>query len=102
MRSINSGGSTVDTSHYDSLTWSNPQQGSKGTRKLRGHSRTSAAIDYISNIDLDAVHEHEVSLNRVMTSILKDVNGLRIIGPKTLLSVAEFAQFYWIILTHMT
>ena len=30
-------------------------------------------IDYISNIDLDAVHEHEVSLNRVMTSILKDV-----------------------------
>ena len=29
MRSINSGGSTVDTSHYDSLTWSKPQQGSK-------------------------------------------------------------------------
>ena len=83
MRSINSGGSTVDTSHYDSLTWSKPPARFEGgLGNYAGILGTSAAIDYISNIDLDAVHEHEVSLNRVMTSILKDVNGLRIIGPE--------------------
>ena len=83
MRSIQSGGSTVDTSHYDSLTWSKPPARFEGgLGNYAGILGTSAAIDYISKIDLDAVHEHEVSLNRVMTSILKDVNGLRIIGPE--------------------
>ena len=83
MRSITSGGSTVDTSHYDSLTWSRPPARFEGgLGNYAGILGTSAAVDYISNIDLDAVHEHEVSLNRVMTSILKDVNGLRIIGPE--------------------
>ncbi|GIR67312.1 MAG: hypothetical protein CM15mP71_5380 [Candidatus Poseidoniales archaeon] len=43
---------------------------------------TNAAIDYISEINLDDVHEHEVKLNKVMTSVLKDVNGLSIIGPE--------------------
>ena len=83
MRSITSGGSTVDTSHYDSLTWSKPPARFEGgLGNYAGILGTNAAIDYISNIDLDAVHEHEVSLNRIMTSILKDVNGLRIIGPE--------------------
>ena len=83
MRSITSGGSTVDTSHYDSLTWSKPPARFEGgLGNYAGILGTNAAIDYISNIDLDAVHEHEVSLNRIMTSVLKDVNGLRIIGPE--------------------
>lgn len=83
MRSITSGGSTVDTSHYDSLTWSKPPARFEGgLGNYAGILGTSAAIDYISKIDLDAVHEHEVSLNRIMTSILKDVNGLQIIGPE--------------------
>ena len=83
MRSITSGGSTVDTSHYDSLTWSKPPARFEGgLGNYAGILGTNAAIDYISNIDLDAVHEHEVSLNRIMTSVLKDVNGLQIIGPE--------------------
>ena len=83
MRSITSGGSTVDTSHYDSLTWSKPPARFEGgLGNYAGILGTNAAIDYISEIDLDAVHEHEVSLNKVMTSILKDVDGMRIIGPE--------------------
>ncbi len=83
MRSITSGGSTVDTSHYDSLTWSKPPARFEGgLGNYAGILGTNAAIDYISEIDLDDVHEHEVSLNKVMTSILKDVDGMRIIGPE--------------------
>ena len=82
MRSIQSGGSTVETSHYDSLTWSKPPERFEGgLGNYAGILGTNAAIDYISEINLDDVHDHEVSLNRVMTSILKDVNGIRIIGP---------------------
>tara|TARA_B100001113_G_scaffold72569_1_gene56207 strand:- start:93 stop:1307 length:1215 start_codon:yes stop_codon:yes gene_type:complete len=83
MRSIQSGGSTVDTSNYDSMVWSKPPARFEGgLGNYAGILGTNAAIDYISEIDLDAVHEHEVSLNKVMTSIIKDVNGIEIIGPQ--------------------
>ncbi len=83
MRSIQSGGSTVETSHYDSLEWSKPPAKFEGgLGNYAGILGTSAAIDYISNIDLNAVHEHEISLNRIMTSKLKDVDGISIIGPE--------------------
>jgi cysteine desulfurase/selenocysteine lyase len=83
MRSIQSGGSTVETSNYDSMVWSKPPARFEGgLGNYAGILGTNAAIDYISDIDLDMVHEHEVSLNRVMTSIIKDVNGIEIIGPE--------------------
>ncbi len=83
MRSIQSGGSTVETSHYDSLIWSKPPERFEGgLGNYAGILGTDAAIDYISGINLDDVHQHEISLNRIMTSILKDVNGLEIIGPE--------------------
>ena len=82
MRSIHSGGSTVTNSNYDSFTWSKPPAKFEGgLANYSGIFGTNAALDYISEIDLDAVHEHEISLNRVMTSIIKDVNGIEIIGP---------------------
>lgn len=83
MRSIQSGGSTVDTSYYDSMVWSKPPARFEGgLGNYAGILGTNAAIDYISEIDLDKVNEHEVSLNRVMTSIIKDVDGIEIIGPQ--------------------
>ena len=83
MRSIQSGGSTVETSHYDSMIWSKPPAKFEGgLGNYAGILGTNAAIDYISKINLDHVHEHEIKLNKVMTSVLKDVNGLRIIGPE--------------------
>ena len=83
MRSIQSGGSTVETSHYDSMVWSKPPAKFEGgLGNYAGILGTNAAIDYISKINLDDVHDHEVKLNKIMTSILKDVNGLSIIGPE--------------------
>ncbi len=83
MRSITSGGSTVDSSNYDSFVWAKPPARFEGgLGNYAGILGTDAAVDYISKIDLDSVHDHEVSLNKVMTSIIKDVNGLEIIGPQ--------------------
>ncbi|MDP6869811.1 MAG: cysteine desulfurase [Candidatus Poseidoniaceae archaeon] len=82
MRSITAGGSTVQTSNYDSLVWSKPPDRFEGgLGNYAGILGTAAAIDYISAIDLDAVHEHEIKLNKVMTSVIRDVNGIDIIGP---------------------
>ena len=68
MRSIQSGGSTVETSHYDSMVWSKPPTKFEGgLGNYAGILGTNAAIDYISKINLDDVHDHEVKLNKIMT-----------------------------------
>ena len=83
MRSIQSGGSTVETSHYDSLEWSSPPAKFEGgLGNYAGILGTNAAVEYISQFDLDQIHEHEVKLNKVMTSIIQDVDGMKIIGPR--------------------
>ena len=43
---------------------------------------TGAAIDYLSKIEMDQVKEHEIGLNRIMTKGVKDLPGLKIIGPE--------------------
>ena len=54
----------------------------RGLGNYAGILGTDAAVDYLTKLDLDAIHEHEVKLNTKMTSILKDVDGLSIIGPQ--------------------
>ena len=82
MRSIQSGGSTVENSHYESMTWAKPPARFEGgLGNYAGILGTYAAIDYISAIDLNSIHEHEISLNKIMTSIIKDQAGMEIIGP---------------------
>ena len=83
LRPIHSGGQTVVTSSYDSLQWAKPPARFEGgLGNFSGMIGTSAAIDYLAKMDMDAVHEHEVKLNKIMTSGVKDLNGIEIIGPE--------------------
>ena len=83
LRTIQSGGQTVETSYYDSLEWAKPPARFEGgLGNFSGMLATGAAIDYLSAIDMDAVHEHEVKLNKIMTAGVKDLPGVEIIGPE--------------------
>ena len=83
LRPIHSGGQTVVTSSYDSLKWAKPPARFEGgLGNFSGMIGTGAAIDYLAKMDMDAVHEHEVKLNKIMTSRVKDLNGIEIIGPE--------------------
>tara|TARA_A100000164_G_scaffold180475_1_gene160352 strand:+ start:1005 stop:2228 length:1224 start_codon:yes stop_codon:yes gene_type:complete len=83
MRSIQSGGQTVKTSHYDSVEWAqSPSKFEGGLGHFAGMMATGAAIDYLSQLDMQQVHEHEVRLNRIMSNGVKDLDGISIIGPE--------------------
>ena len=83
LRPIQSGGQTVVTTNYGSLQWAKPPARFEGgLGNFSGMIGTSAAIDYLAKMDMDAVHEHEVKLNKIMTSGVKDLNGIEIIGPE--------------------
>ena len=83
MRTIQSGGQTVKTSHYDGMEWaSSPSKFEGGLGHFAGMMATGAAIDYLSALDMQQVHEHEVKLNRIMSEGVKDLQGVSIIGPE--------------------
>jgi len=82
LRTIQAGGQTVASSTYDSIEWAKPPARFEGgLGNFSGIIATGAAIDYLSKIDLNDVHEHEVRLNQIMTDGIKDLPGIDIIGP---------------------
>lgn len=83
LRTIQSGGQTVTHSTYTGAEWANPPARFEGgLGNFSGMMATGAAIDYLSKLDMSAVHEHEIALNRIMTDGVKDLPGLSIIGPQ--------------------
>ncbi|MBL6890781.1 MAG: cysteine desulfurase [Candidatus Poseidoniaceae archaeon] len=83
MRTIQAGGQTVTSTTYDSLEWAKPPSKFEGgLGNFAGLIASGSAIDYLSKLDMNAVHEHEISLNRIMTNGIKHLNGVEIIGPE--------------------
>ena len=83
LRSIQSGGQTVETSHYDSMKWAAPPSRFEGgLGNFAGMIASGKAIDYLSKLDMNAVHEHEIKLNRIITNKIKHLDAIEIIGPE--------------------
>jgi len=83
LRSIQSGGQTVETSHYDSMKWAAPPSRFEGgLGNFAGMIASGKAIDYLSKLDMNAVHEHEIKLNRIITDKIKHLDAIEIIGPE--------------------
>lgn len=82
LRTIQSGGQTVESTTYDSIKWASPPARFEGgLGNFSGMIATGAAIEYLSDIDLDEVLEHEIRLNQIMTDGIKDLPNVEIIGP---------------------
>ena len=77
MRTIQSGGQTVKTSHYDGVEWAKtPSKFEGGLGHFAGMMATGAAIDYLTGLNMNEVHEHEIRLNSIMSNGVKDLNGV--------------------------
>ncbi|MED5308823.1 MAG: aminotransferase class V-fold PLP-dependent enzyme, partial [Candidatus Thermoplasmatota archaeon] len=83
LSSIQSGGQTVETSHYDSIKWAAPPSKFEGgLGNFAGMIASGKAIDYLSKLDMNAVHEHEIKLNKIITNKIKHLDAIEIIGPE--------------------
>ena len=83
MRSIQSGGQTVTSSTYESFKWAKPPSKFEGgLGHFAGMMATGAAIDYLTQLNMDEVHAHEQTLNKIISDGVKDISGVSIIGPE--------------------
>jgi cysteine desulfurase / selenocysteine lyase len=76
------GGEMIETVWIDHSTFAPPpHKFEAGTMPIAEAAGLNAAIDYLSEIGLDAVHQHEQALLADALTQLKEIDGLRILGP---------------------
>ena len=77
------GGSMVTSVTMESATWAEaPQKFEAGVPNMAQAVGLGAALNYLSNIGMDAIAEHERSLTGYALDKLLQIPGLRIVGPQ--------------------
>jgi cysteine desulfurase / selenocysteine lyase len=76
------GGDTVATSTYESCQFlPPPEKFEAGLQDYAGIIGMGAAVKYLQDVGFDAIQKQEHLLNECMTNEIKDIPGLKIIGP---------------------
>jgi cysteine desulfurase / selenocysteine lyase len=71
---------TVSMTEWNELPW----KFEAGTSSYVDAIGLGAAVDYLTDVGLDRIHEHELSLVGYLLPRLKEIPGVTVYGPKTL------------------
>ncbi len=83
MEPIEFGGEMIDFVYHDHSTWTElPWKFEAGTPNIAGAIALGNAIDYLSEIGMDNIHQHEQELVEYVFPKLKAIEGLTIYGPQ--------------------
>lgn len=76
------GGSMIESVTMESATWAPaPRKFEAGVPNMAQVAGLGAAITYIENIGIDAIHKHEIMLTDYLLKRLIQIPGLKIVGP---------------------
>jgi cysteine desulfurase / selenocysteine lyase len=76
------GGSMIHKVTKDEITWASvPARFEAGTPPIAEAAGLAAAIDWIDELGLEAIHEHESELTGYALQRLAEVPGLQVFGP---------------------
>ena len=83
MNPIEFGGEMIDFVYEQSATWKElPWKFEAGTPNIAGSIGLGAAVDYLTEIGLDTIHQHEQDLLNYVMPKLREIEGLTIYGPE--------------------
>ena len=79
------GGSMIETVTMTNATWAPaPRKFEAGVPNMAQGVGLGAALDYLTNIGMDNVHNHELALTKYLIEKLLQVPDLKIVGPTNL------------------
>jgi cysteine desulfurase/selenocysteine lyase len=77
------GGDTVSDTTYEGAKFlPPPEKFEAGLQNYAGIIGSGAAVDYLKNIGFSNIEKHEIKINRIITDGIKNIPGLKIIGPQ--------------------
>ncbi len=94
MKPYQGGGDMILSVTFEKTTYNDlPYKFEAGTPNIVGGIGLGAAIDYVNTIGLDAINQYEHELLAYGTNLLKNIDGVRIIGTaKEKASVLSFVM----------
>jgi cysteine desulfurase/selenocysteine lyase len=79
------GGSMIETVTMTAATWAPaPRKFEAGVPNMAQAVGLGAALDYLTSLGMDNVHNHEVALTKYLIEKLLQVPELKIVGPTDL------------------
>ncbi len=88
------GGDMISTVSMEKSTWNSlPYRFEAGTPNISGPIGLGAAVDYLSAIGMDAVHQHEQELTRYALDKLGHIPGISLYGPEDPLTRGAVVAF---------
>jgi cysteine desulfurase/selenocysteine lyase len=86
------GGSMIDRVSFERTTYAPPPtRFEAGTPHIVGALGLHAAIDYVEEIGLEAIHAHETALVRATREALASINSVTLFGPEDSAGIVSFA-----------
>lgn len=83
MDPIEFGGEMIDFVYHDRSTWTElPWKFEAGTPNIAGAIALGSAIDYLTEIGMENIHQHEEELVAYVLPKLQAIEGLTIYGPQ--------------------
>lgn len=83
MEPVEFGGEMIDFVHLQESTWKElPWKFEAGTPNIAGAIALGSAIDYLTAIGLEAIHQYEAELVDYCLPKLKAIDGLTVYGPQ--------------------
>ncbi|MDN6625774.1 MAG: cysteine desulfurase [Pisciglobus halotolerans] len=83
MEPVEFGGEMIDFVYEQESTWKElPWKFEAGTPNIAGAIGLGAAIDYLSEIGMEAIHKHEQELIQYIWPKLQEIDGLVLYGPQ--------------------
>ena len=83
MNPFHGGGDMIREVHKFETTWNDlPYKFEAGTPNIADVIGFGAAIDYLSNIGMDNVREHEIELTKYALDKMSQIKGMKIYGTK--------------------
>jgi cysteine desulfurase/selenocysteine lyase len=83
MQPFHGGGDMILQVHKYETTWNElPHKFEAGTPNIADVIGFSAAIDYLNNIGMDTIRQHEIELTSYALTKMSNVKGITLYGPK--------------------
>ena len=81
------GGSMIESVTMESATWAKaPRKFEAGVPNMAQAVGLAAAINYMSDLGMEAIHAHELALTEYALDSLNGIDGLTIIGPNSMIA----------------
>ena len=78
------GGSMIETVTMTSATWAPaPRKFEAGVPNMAQAAGLGAALKYLSALGMAEIHNHEGALTKYLLDAMAEIEGLKIVGPKT-------------------